>query len=107
MAEQVSRSFVQCVMARGILTRQQAEEQVRRLAALYGAEGLSLDHVLERTNRKLSPLDFEIRATISENDGIQYIVMINARADPIAQKFTAIVKPNEARFCKILVSLEI
>lgn len=103
MTEAVARAFLQTVIARGMLTRTQADQEIRRIASLYGAEGVALDVILATCNKKLTPLDLNLSMAVSENDGILYLMLINNRQGDPSKKSLSFMKNTEIHFLKKLV----
>jgi hypothetical protein len=84
------------------------ETEFQRIAdSLATAHGLPVTPIADTVgtlNAKLSPLGFEIRGGISEDDGAQFYAVCNLRTDP-GSKLATSLRPVELLYFKALIKV--
>lgn len=105
-----NRAFLQAFLAQSVLTLQTAQPIIAAISTIHtGREVLPADVTIEdlndyisEANRKLSPLDLEIRSTFHQQTRERVYALINTTSDPLTQLATTYT-PDEISYVKRLL----
>ncbi len=91
-----NRAFIQAFLARSVLTLETAQPLIAAISTIQGGREVLPDSVtvqdlndyISEANRRLSPLDLEIRSTFHQQTRERVYALINTTSDPLTQLAT-------------------
>lgn len=102
MAEEVKQHIIQCFMSHRILTKKQAEKICRQIHQLLDVEPVPLYQCIESVNKQIEPVGMKISIARKEQDGSEWIGLVNTTKDTIAKSASTLTLAQQGYFKTVL-----